>query len=146
MSEKSTLCFLSSVADIPATPASALPDVTSKITESKAISSISSSSPIFFAIASAISISIPTILSPSWYSYGGNSAFVATTSFPDCMVFTLPSAFSLPGFVSALFEPPQAAKLATINPVISNANIFFFIRSSICIFINCYCIIIHSFL
>ena len=150
VSEKSTLCFLSSVAEIPAIPTSALPDVTSRITESKAISSTSTSSPSFLAISSAISISIPTILSPSWYSYGGNSAFVATISFPDCIVFTSPEAvspaLSFAAFVSAVFAPPHATKLVAINPDITNANIFFFIMSSICIFTNHYCIIIRSFL
>ena len=85
--------------------------------ESKATSSITSSRPSLSAMALAISASMPTILSPSWYSYGGKVALVAIVSLPAATV--LISAFDSAAdvsdseaFVSAAVVVSEAAEEA----------------------------------
>ena len=121
--------------------------------ESNAISSISNSIPSSSAIACAISASIPTILSPSWNSYGGNSALVAITSLPPAASFDSAAVLSAAvdsSFAAAVVsaaaaavvsfaEPPHAVKDAAIRAAIVSAITLFFIMFSP---LACLCILL----
>ena len=88
--------------------------------ESKAISSTSAVRPSFSEIASASSASIPTTLSPSLYSYGSNSAFVAQVNLPAETVFT--SVLSVES--ALLFALPQPTIPKSIVPTSTKARPF----------------------
>ena len=121
---------------MPARMMSIVPPSSAGISESNAISVISSSMPSLSAIAAAMSASMPaTSLFSSRNSYGGNCAFVPMTSVPPSVFSAVSDCWVSSALVSSVvwvLPPPQpVSSIEPASTMLSMAIESFFIMISL---------------